>query len=322
MCDLDLRIEGTEIEPRVARLYEELESRGMRYRPPVWLSDEWFASKDAPGIAVPFFLAHPRLKKLERAMMLDVEGGSARNCMRLLRHECGHAFQFAYQLHRRKRWRELFGSSAEPYPEAYRPEPYSRDFVVHLDNHYAQAHPDEDFAETFATWLEPRETWRRRYARWPALAKLEYVDELMHEIADQPPKVKSRRQERPLRRLRVTLREHYDERRERYGLDNVDIYNRDLLRIFDRRTEPDARPAASTLLRRWRRDLLKIVGASTGLYPYTINEVYGLMIERSRQLNLRAPDDRTEEELKRDTAVLLAVQTMIHLQRGGRWITI
>ena len=42
--------------------------------------------------------------------------------------------------------------------------------------HYAQKHPDEDWAETFAVWLEGG-PWRRRYRDWQvALAKLEYVD--------------------------------------------------------------------------------------------------------------------------------------------------
>jgi hypothetical protein len=322
MCDLGLTIGGTEVEPRIRRLYQELEACGLRYRPPAWVSDEWFAAKDAPGIAVPFYLTHPRLKRLERQMMLDVEGGTARSCMKLLRHEAGHAFQFVYGLHRRKRWRELFGRSTDPYPEAYRPKPYSRNYVLHLDNYYAQAHPDEDFAETFAVWMTPGRSWRKRYADWPALRKLEYVDELMREIGRRPPPKRSRRQERPLKSLKMTLREHYEERQSRYGLDQPDIYNRDLRLLFAEPRVSDDRPRAAPLLRRWRNDLLAIVGRCTGQYPYTINEVYDLMIERCRQMRLRVPEDRTEDELKRDAAVLLAVQTMNHLHRGGRWIAI
>jgi hypothetical protein len=58
---------------------------------------------------------------------------------------------------------------------------------VHLDDWYAQAHPDEDFAETFAVWLTPDLDWRARYRGWKAIAKLEYVDELMRSLAGKPP---------------------------------------------------------------------------------------------------------------------------------------
>src|SRR5690606_22025626 len=146
-----------------------------------------------PGIAVPFYLAHPRLMRLERDLMLEAEGAHEGTCLRILRHEAGHAIDNAYRLHRRKRWRELFGSFSEPYPDAYRPRPASRKYVQHLNGWYAQAHPAEDFAETFAVWMTPNYPWRRRYEGWPALEKLEYVDELMAEIADTTPPVRTRR---------------------------------------------------------------------------------------------------------------------------------
>ena len=117
--------------------------------------------------------------KLEQAQMFTVEGGPEKQCMRILRHEAGHCVDTAYRLHRRKRWRELFGSFTQPYPDAYKPRPNSRRFVTHLDGWYAQAHPAEDFAETFAVWLRPGSRWRKRYADWPALEKLEYVDAFM-----------------------------------------------------------------------------------------------------------------------------------------------
>ena len=125
--------------------------------------------------------------KLEKKMMLDVEGGTWSECMAILRHEAGHTLQHAYQLQRRRRWQQLFGPSSKRYPRYYRPNPASRHFVQHLRLWYAQSHPDEDFAETFAVWLKPRSNWRTRYAGWPALKKLEYVDELMDEIAGKRP---------------------------------------------------------------------------------------------------------------------------------------
>ena len=39
-----------------------------------YLSDEWFTPDGATAIAIPFYLAHPRLAKLEEAQMLEIEG--------------------------------------------------------------------------------------------------------------------------------------------------------------------------------------------------------------------------------------------------------
>jgi hypothetical protein len=139
MCDLGLRIEGTVLEERIARLYEELEQRGIEFRPHHWISDEWFSPDGVPGVAVPFYLAHPRLMRLERTKMLEVEGGSEEWCMKILRHETGHAIDTAYRLHFRKQYRAIFGKYTAPYPKTYQPRPYSKKYVMHLEPSYAQA---------------------------------------------------------------------------------------------------------------------------------------------------------------------------------------
>src|SRR5215510_5300432 len=148
MCDLDVRIEGSPLEERLKELSGELEARGLAFRPHYWLSDEWFCPDGVPGIALPFYLAHPRLARLELNQMLEVEGGTRDWCLKILRHETGHAIEHADRLRRRGRRQELCGRTSEPYPEAYAPRPYSKSFVLHLDAWYAQSHPDEDFAET------------------------------------------------------------------------------------------------------------------------------------------------------------------------------
>jgi hypothetical protein len=153
LCDLDLTMEDSELGRHVQRLYDELTAHGLRLWPPCWLSGEWFSPHDKPGIAIPFYLAHPRLKRLERRQMQDVEGGTNIWFMRLLRHEAGHAYEAAYNLSRRKEWIQAFGNPARPYPDYYTPKPLSKNFVLHLDWWYAQSHPVEDFAETFAVWL-------------------------------------------------------------------------------------------------------------------------------------------------------------------------
>src|SRR6266853_199123 len=209
MCDLGLAIEGTELESRIAVIAGELAARHVTFRPRYWLSDEWFTPDGVPGVAIPFYLAHPRLAKLELAQMLEVEGGDPESCMRILRHEVGHAIDNAYQLRRRPTRRRLFGTPDTPYPEYYTPKPYSKSFVQHLDHWYAQSHPDEDFAETFAVWLDPQSQWATRYAGWPVLRKLKYMERLMHEVAGTRPHIRTARTLDPLSRLRKTLGEHY-----------------------------------------------------------------------------------------------------------------
>jgi len=103
MCDLRLRLEGSFFDQPIKQLAQELEARHLRFRPYFWLSDEWFTPDGIPGIALPFYLAHPRLAKLELHEMLEVEGGTVDWCMRILRHEAGHAIENAYFLRCRRR---------------------------------------------------------------------------------------------------------------------------------------------------------------------------------------------------------------------------
>ena len=142
--DLGVTVEGTWLSDCLEELHGELGQKGLRMRPHAWISNEWFSSDDSPGIAIPFYLAHPRLMRLERKMMIDVEGATVPECMRILRHEAGHVMQHSYQLQRRRQWQELFGRSSKRYPKSYRPNPASRRHVQHLPLWYAQSHPGKD----------------------------------------------------------------------------------------------------------------------------------------------------------------------------------
>jgi len=314
--DLHVAIAGTWLEGCLDDLHDELAERGLRIRPHAWLSDEWFSPEAAPGIAIPFYLAHPRLMRLERRMMIDVEGGSRPECMRILRHEAGHVLQHSYQLHRRRRWQQLFGRSSIRYPQYYRPNPASKNYVQHLRLWYAQSHPDEDFAETFAVWLKPRSDWRKRYADWPALRKLDYVDELMAEIADQKPLLNGRLTVDPLSRLNRTLAEHYDKKQALYAVDPPTIYDRDLKRIFSDAPRHRRAPAAATLLRRNRAKIREMVSKWARDYQPALDAVLNDMIARCRDLGLRAVG--SERQLIIDFAVLLMARTVDSLYSPSR----
>jgi len=308
LCDLPLKLEGTLIEARKRRLYDELEAKGLRFHPHFWIGQEWFTPDGVPGIAVPFYLVHPRLLQLERRFMLEAEGAAEGACMRILRHEAGHAIDNAFRLHRRKRWKDLFGSFSEPYPDSYRPMPNSRKFVQHINGWYAQAHPAEDFAETFAVWLTPDLSWRRRYAGWPALEKLEYVAELMTELIGVSPPVRTRRFIEPLKKNKLTLREHWEQKRQTYAVEWPAYYDEDLSRVFERSVKPNARMAASSFLRGHRRELSRTVAEATGVPPYTVDYVLKTMIERCRDMRLRLRESptRTRERV----LLMLTVHTM------------
>ena len=314
MCDLGLTINGTDLDARIAQIDAELHARGLTFRPHYWLSDEWFTPDGVPGIAIPFYLAHPRLAKLERTEMLEVEGGDPESCLRILRHEIGHAIDNAYQLQRRPTRRRLFGDPRIEYPEYYTPKPYSKSFVQHLDHWYAQSHPDEDFAETFAVWIDPHSLWATRYAGWPAQRKLEYMDRLMRGLASARPRVTSKRRVDPLTRLKKTLGEHYRKKREHYGLDHPDFYESDLRNLFSDAPQYAGNISAARFVRRIRKDVRSTVASFTDSYQYTIDQLLEKIVERCRELNLRLTD--TEDATKIDFMVFLTVQTMNYLHSG------
>jgi hypothetical protein len=314
LSDLPVTIEGT-LAARIAQLRGELETRGLGFPLHFYLSDEWFTPNGATAIAIPFYLAHPRLEKLEEAQMLEVEGGEHEWCMRILRHEAGHAIDNAFRLRRRRQRQRTFGSPSKPYPEFYTPKPYSKSFVLHLDSWYAQSHPDEDFAETFAVWLTPNSEWRQRYAGWRALGKLEYMDALMESLRGVAPPVENPDEVDRLDTLRTTLRQHYRNKRRYYGVDYPNFYDRDLRRLFSDAPEYGNAITAAQFINRIRRSVRRVVSGWTGIYQYTIDQVLEDMIERCRELNLRlaVPEDQARQEF----TVLLTVQAMNYLHSGG-----
>lgn len=296
-CDLRLSLRNTMVERHWREVQNDITRRGIRFRPHLWLSEEWFSPDGVPGIAVPFYMAHPRLMRLERHFMDEVEGGNASWLTRILRHEAGHALDNAFRLRRRKEWGRTFGKPSRPYPDIYRPRPASRDYVLHLGHWYAQSHPTEDFAETFAVWLQPRARWRRDYQGWPALKKLEYTDSLMRDLTGVRPAVDNRDRIEPLSEDTRTLGEHYRQKRERYALDRPDAYDLRLKRIFGKHSTKRRHLRASTFVRRVRPQLTRLLIRRSRLHPYLVHHVLRTAIQRCRELDLVL--DTSQREAKR-----------------------
>ena len=315
--DLKVKLPGTWLESCLEDLNDELKSHGLGVRIHGWISDEWFSPPATPGIAFPFYLAHPRLMRLERKMMLEVEGGTKRDCMRILRHEAGHVVQHAYGLHRRKSWQTLFGNASKPYPASYRANPASKRYVQYLPRWYAQCHPDEDFAETFAVWLTPRANWKKRYADWPALKKLQFIDTVMDELDGAKPPPAKRTKLDPISLNSTTLGDHYADKRKRYAVDTPTVFDRDLKRIFVREMENKHAPLASAVIRKNRAKVLRAVARDSGEYPLALDAALNDMIARTRALNLRAPRSNHATRLEL-TAMLTSKAVHSHYASSSR----
>jgi hypothetical protein len=285
---LGLQIEGTSLEPLIKQLYAELSAKGLTFHPATHIGDEWFVPIGIPAIFVPFFLVHDRLRALERAMMLEVEGETPDWFMRLMRHEAAHAYSYAYQVQRKKKWQQAFGqTSDEETPSFYRPRPFSRSYVMHLDDWYAQSHPDEDFAETFAIWLTPGLDWRKRYAGWKALQKLEYVDELMQSLAGKPPVHMPSYRLADYNFLNIKLKTYYARKRKLYEDTYPGFYDVDLRQLFFASTGIKA----SSYLRQRRRRIMNSVCQWTNEKKFRVNKLLARLIDRADELGLRVQND-------------------------------
>lgn len=289
-CDLGIQIHGTWLEECVTQLYKELEAKNIVFKPECYLADEWLTPDNEPVVGIPFYLAHPRLIELEKSIMHEVEGGTKEECMKLLRHETGHAINYAYRCYKQKLSKQLFGHFYEEYPDRYKYRPYSRSFVIHLDDWYAQYHPDEDFAETFAVWLTPDSSWQEKYKGWKALEKLEYMDRLMKGFANKPPFMPKGEKYWHIASLKSTLATHYKTRTEFYAEHSPDFHDAHLVRIFPENPQA-SKVKAFKILAKYKKDILKQVSYCTGERKYIISQVLKNLVKRCRELNLVSTDD-------------------------------
>ncbi len=288
ICDLALKIEDSPIEPHIQRLYRELEVKGLPFRPEVYPTDAWGCPDEVPVIGIPFYLTDKRLARIEEEQTGEIETGPI--IMMLLRHEAGHAINYAYRLYKQGEWADMFGPFSRPYRDAFRPNPFSRQFVRHIVHHqygrtYAQKHPDEDFAETFAVWLTPRSGWRRRYRHWPALKKLKYVDTLMRGIRDTGPKVTGGPLCTPAAEMTMLLAEHYGQRAERYRAAAQGYVDDKLQEVF-----PPVRGRvllrAGDLFRKNQEEMLARVTRWSSLDPEDVRTLLGKLEDRADALDL------------------------------------
>ncbi len=316
--ELGLTIAGTPLEPVLAEFEAELRQAGVRrLRPRFYLSTEWGVPDGTLAIAIPFYLTRADLTALHAERVGHVEGTSRADILRYLRHEMGHVVNYAYRLYEQEEWVKLFGSIAQPYKEEYRPDAFSPRFVQHLPGWYAQKHPDEDWAETFAVWMTPNRDWRAEYAYAPvALAKLNYCDRTMTALADREPLTTAVDLDEDVGQLAYTPEDYYrsldaGEKGKLPGLDGA------LRTIFDETPAgtKGRRPAAE-LVRRLELLLLANVYRWTGHFPERARLLLRHLAARAEQLSLTYPEDQESEATVALTTLVTAL-AMNHVRHGA-----
>lgn len=310
--ELGLRIEGSPLERFVQQLYRELESKKLvKFRPACYLTDEWGCPSGEPVIGIPFYLADSDLAQMEKEVN-DLE--DAREIMMYLRHEAGHAFNYAYRLHRTPQWKQVFGPFRRPYHDNYRPIPFSRNYVRHLAGWYAQKHPDEDFAETFAVWLTPRSGWRQRYRGWGAMAKLRYMDKIGRELSNVDPLRRRGHTDITVDEMESTVAEFYSRNGDRTAIGDLAL-DPDLRDIFDAsKRRKSARPAQH-FLQAQRKTVVDKVAYWTGAQRPLIKTLMESIEKRVGELRLFADANREAEHLVQITVYVTALASN-YMTRG------
>jgi hypothetical protein len=310
--DLGLKIEGSPLQPLIQQLYFELEKKGLlKFHPLCYLSDEWGCPSGEPVIGIPFYLANADLGYLEKQTN-DLE--DAREIMMYLRHEAGHAFNYAYKLHRTPEWKQLFGPFRRPYHDNYRPIPFSRNFVRHLAGWYAQKHPDEDFAETFAVWLTPRSAWRKRYRGWGAMAKLRYMNRIARKLGNVDPVRRRGHTDITVDEMEATVAEFYQRVNGETPLIDLAL-DTDLRDIFDASKRRKTAKPAHEFLHAQRKAVVDKVAYWTGAQRPLIKKLIEVIEKRIEELNLFTDSERESEHLIQITVYVTAL-AMNYMARG------
>ena len=313
---LGLAIAGTRLEPLVGEFRRELAAVGLtRVEPRFYLSTEWGVPFGTIAVAIPFYLARPELARLHVERTGMIEGFDAAEFLRYLRHEMGHVVNYAYKLYERREWVQAFGAITQPYVEEYRPLPFSRRFVRHLPGWYAQKHPDEDWAETFAVWLTPAHDWRAEYAdRHGALAKLLLCDRIMNEVRGQAPLVTDAELDEDVGELHFSLDDFYggwdaSTPDAPPGLDGA------LRAVFTAARAGELREGAA-LFKRFEATLCTEVYRWTGHFPERTRPLVRDLAARAARLELRYAAADEARVLVAMTALVTAL-AMNHVHHGS-----
>lgn len=321
ICELQLRIDGTPLEPVIEEFRQEVRAKGIRIQPHCYLADQWGVPFGSISIGIPFYLASDELTAYHGEQAGLIEGAGRADLLRYLRHEMGHVVNYAYRLYETEEWVALFGSMTQPYVEEYRPIPFSRRFVRHLPGWYAQKHPDEDWAESFAVWMAPGDAWREDYKDWPtARAKLEYCERRMRELSEQEPPAVVQDADESVESIRLTAEQFYEQNNPLGGEfpEGLDGALRSIFEDVDRpeyTTTAVRRPAAE-LVRRLKNPITSDVFRWTGHFPEHTHRLLRHLSARLESLSQVYPEDREAQVIVALTALVTSL-AMNHVFHGS-----
>jgi Putative zinc-binding metallo-peptidase len=308
ISELPLKIEGTILQSNIEQLYREMDARGLVFHPKCYLSDEWGCPDGIPIIGIPFYLADRKLARIEEEYTENLEKDE--EIIVYLRHEAGHAFNYAYGLYETEEWHAVFGPFSRPYVDDYKPNPMSKKYVKHMQGWYAQKHPDEDFAETFAVWLTPGLNWRKQYEGWGALKKLEYIDRIAKQVGGEQPKLGELREDEPLWEIQTTILEHYE---QNHGNEYPKVVSQlgtmldgDLREIFEKAEQPGYKPAFDFIMTH-RHTLRNLVYHWTGTSINLLRSLIRYLAERAQVADIFYDPQKERDYLMQLEAFLLTM---------------
>ena len=303
--DLKLHLSATPLERHIQQLYGELEVRGVSLRPQCYLSDQWGCPSGVPVIGIPFYLADPNLHSIEAELGGGAE--SERDIMMYLRHEAGHTFNYAYRLYETEEWQKLFGDYSAPYHDDFKPQPFSRKYVVHISGWYAQEHADEGIVKGEEEFMRAGLDWERRYKGWGALKKLQYVQSIVERLGRQAPEVVLEERDLDVDQMEETVLDHYRQRRlsERIDVQLGEHLDQDLMNLF----EPSeiAPVPADTLVRAEKQAVIHAVTQYAGVSQGLVSSVLDHLLERTSALELTVYREKSRDYTTKLTSLVTAL---------------
>lgn len=307
ICDLNLQIKGSYIDTHIKKLYHELNQKKLLFKPTFYLTDSWGCPDQVPIIGIPFYLANEQLMRIEEEQTGNLE--DSKMIRMLLRHETGHAINYAYRLWKYTGWTEIFGAFTRRYTDSFNPNPFSKQFVRHLNTYqygrnYAQKHPDEDFAESFAVWLTPNSSWRTKYRHWPAIKKLKLVDKLIKQIQNKTPVCRKKNLFNPVDKMTMLLAEHYGQKRK-HLLEAAQGYVDDTLKQIFPASNSSSQIPADKFIHSHSDELIVRTVQWTGLDEDEVASIIEKLVDRSSVLELKLTQSKKNEKLLDLTALCI-----------------
>lgn len=226
---IPLQIKNSPLERLIKEILQEIRRKNLLMTPEFYLSDEFGCVQNTATIGIPFYLAHPDLQELDRLVgsqkgQILTEG----HIKSILRHECGHAFFYTYEVYKKNKALKIFGDFDSRSISLQNIVPDSDDYVDYLARcgtasaGYSQTHPEEDFADTFGACVDPN--FKKTSVQGMAVKKLDYAKDLMQKYAGKNISGLAHEFHKPASEIKETLESFF---RRRFGPFDIKYFRRE-----------------------------------------------------------------------------------------------